>query len=118
MEGLPPIFNAKLGFKVVSLRRRKPFRHANISTETATGVYIIWWRKICLYVGKAERQTVGDRMLQHWNECHNIELRTWIEAKRSDLEYCCASVNKIGRSEKHLIRVLRPRTNVLMNTGG
>lgn len=51
----------------------------------ARGVYGIWFRRRCIYVGKAGDQSISERLVQHWKRSHNERFQAWIEAKGSRL---------------------------------
>lgn len=80
------------------------------------GVYAIWYRKWCIYVGKAKDQGVSERLEQHWSRCHNKLLKLWITAWPNEVEFCWISLpsQEIDNAEKILIKQLRPNANIKM----
>ena len=87
--------------------------------EDSYGIYCIWTKSSCIYVGKAEQQTIGKRLLQHYANCKNPGLRTWIESSY-DLYFRYLEIgNKLAISaiEKKLIVKLSPLANVITYRG-
>jgi hypothetical protein len=84
------------------------------STPDAYGVYAFWFRNYCIYVGKAEKQTIRKRLIDHWIGSHNDDLRLWIYAKRDRLAICfriVESLSKVAAYERYYIRKYQPLTN-------
>ena len=83
------------------------------------GIYAFWYRRTgrCVYVGQADKQTIKQRLQQHWRESHNDPLNLWIKAYGSLLDVCYAPVEKhrIRTAERRLIRRWKPETNVQHN---
>ena len=80
----------------------------------AYGVYGIWYRRRCIYVGKACRQPICVRLGQHWDRCHNSRLESWIKAKGNGLRVAFMVVpNKqlIPACERFCINRFQPLTN-------
>ena len=80
----------------------------------AFGVYGLWYGKRCIYVGKAEDQTIARRLVQHWRGSHNPNLANWIAAKGATLRVAYAVVNNksgIDELEQFYIRRFQPLTN-------
>ena len=80
----------------------------------AIGIYGLWFKKRCLYVGKAEDQPIAKRLKRHWDGTHNPELAAWIQAKGSELRvaYLVAEEkSKITALERLYIRRFQPLTN-------
>ena len=95
--------------------------HNSISQmpKDVVGVYAFWCRdnKKCIYVGKAERRPIKERLLEHWRGSHNETLRLWIGAFSETLDVCFMSYNpdRIDELEKRLIRLWHPEANVSGN---
>jgi len=80
----------------------------------AYGVYGIWFRRRCIYVGKAEIQPIPKRLEQHWRESHNPLLKAWVQAKGSELRvaYVVAPERLEASSlERLYIRRFQPLAN-------
>ena len=80
------------------------------------GVYGIWFRRHCIYVGKADVQAISTRLEQHWRHSHNARLETWIKAKGRHLtvNYLALSRRKdIAMYERYFIARFQPLTNVV-----
>lgn len=78
------------------------------------GVYSFWYKKNCVYVGKAEDQDITNRLFQHWTHSHSSALRAWISAKRVALKIayrCYDDKNTISQMEKLFIRRFKPLAN-------
>ena len=87
--------------------------------KDVVGVYAFWCRdnRKCIYVGKAERRPIRDRLRDHWNGSHNETLRLWISAFGDTLDVCFMAYNpaRIDELEKRLIRLWRPEANISGN---
>ena len=83
------------------------------------GVYAFWCRdnRKCIYVGKAERRPIRDRLRDHWNGSHNETLRLWISEFGDTLDVCFMSYDpaRIDKLERRLIRLWHPEANVSGN---
>ena len=83
------------------------------------GVYAFWCRDTakCIYVGKAVKQPIQDRLRNHWRGSHNETLKLWISAFGENLDICYvrAKPNKISNFERRLIRIWRPEANIQLN---
>jgi len=80
----------------------------------AFGVYGLWFRKRCIYVGKAEKQPIAQRLEQHWKGSHNEHLADWVTAKGPQLRVRYIPVQQIsaiGSIEVRYIKNLQPLTN-------
>lgn len=105
--------------KLNKRRNKMLFSRRNIDNIPAhvKGVYAFWCRTNgkCIYVGKAEKQPVKDRLIQEWRDSHNPNLRLWISAFGKFLDICYLPVKegKIDRMETKLIRIWHPETNIL-----
>ena len=85
--------------------------------ETYYGVYGIWYRRQCIYVGKAATQTIGERLEQHWKRTHNPRLKAWIDAKGTGLQVSFFAVkerDRIDCTERFYIRRFQPITNDIL----
>ena len=101
------LVNEKLSFNV-----------GNIELSKFKGIYAIWWSHKCLYVGKSDERTVHKRLSEHLANCHNQELRDWIEAKNGllkvsfvNLEANKEAIKYIHEIEAVLIKLLSPELN-------
>lgn len=94
---------------------KKEFNILNIDNlGNESGIYAFWFNGNCLYVGKAEKQTLKERLTQHYRNCHNNDLKLWIEVHGKRLKFCCLSLQKKDRInflEKKFIYRLQPMTN-------
>ena len=82
------------------------------------GVYAIWFRHRCLYVGKSAKQAVAKRLYRHISRCHNPELKLWIHVKRDKLNFTTTAIadeRSISLLEIYLIDSLKPETNKTFN---
>ena len=79
----------------------------------AYGVYGIWFRRRCIYIGKAKSQPIAKRLEQHWNGTHNPDLADWISAKGPLLNVSYAITHKqaIDNFERRHIKRFQPLTN-------
>lgn len=93
----------------------KEFNFLNINNlGNEIGVYAFWFNKICIYIGKAERQTLKERLTQHYRNCHNNDLKLWIDVYGKELKFCYLKLNnskKVDFIEKRFIYRLQPTTN-------
>ena len=92
------------------------------------GLYAIWFRHRCLYVGKSDQRTVYDRLWKHLASSHNPELKLWIRVKNGDLRFTTVAIKAVPyhsisleafvtAAEDLLIETLNPETNI-RRTGG
>ena len=80
----------------------------------AFGVYGIWFRNRCIYIGEAYAQPIAVRLTQHWRKSHNPELADWVKAKGSELRvtYVTAAGKRVIHDlERLCIRRFQPMTN-------
>lgn len=96
----------------------KEFNRINIDKiKHIPGIYAFWFYNRCIYVGKTENQTLKKRLTQHYNNCHNDELKLWIHAYGKKLKFCCLELGtksqkkRIGYLEKNFIYRLQPIAN-------
>lgn len=109
-------------------RWRRPLRRRNIDSipVDAIGIYGFWhprrnskgrkYRR-CLYIGKAERQSIRVRVHQEWMDSHNSGLKKWIKCFGEELEICYLRVSpdrahRIDSLETRLIHLYNPETNI------
>ena len=81
----------------------------------AHGIYAIWYRQRCVYVGQAARQTIADRLRQHWRKTHSANLQMWIDAEGANLRvayHVVADVATIKDCEDFFISRFEPYANV------
>ena len=94
------------------------FRKADFDKipANAFGVYGLWYRRRCIYVGKAEDQPIAKRLEQHWKGAHNPKLAAWVQAKASELRFAylvAKEKSKVSSLEKLYIRRFQPLTNTI-----
>lgn len=93
----------------------KEFNILNInSLSNEIGVYAFWLNGKCIYVGKAEKQTLKERLTQHYRNCHNDYLKLWINVYGKRLKFCYLRLNnhkRVGFIERKFIYRLQPMTN-------
>lgn len=78
------------------------------------GVYMIYAKQNCLYVGKTENQSLQKRLGDHYRDCHNFKLKKWI-LSHIQLRFRFITepnVLLIGDLEKALIKQLKPSCNI------
>ena len=78
------------------------------------GVYGLWCRDICLYIGKAQDQPLKDRLLAHFNGTHNPDLKLWIQTYPGEIEFVYKQIKEtreIHSAERRMIERYNPRTN-------
>ena len=98
-------------------REKQKFGYDGISRVPAgiRGVYGFWCRtrRKFIYVGKAKKQTIRERLNQHWRESHNEDLNLWLRAFGEHLDICWLQVpvHKIDKMERILIKMWLPETN-------
>lgn len=86
--------------------------------DDAIGVYGFWCVNPvrCVYVGKAERQSIRKRVKQQWKHSKNPILKSWIRSFAEHLEICYlalprAKMHKVGDLETKLIGMWNPQAN-------
>ena len=86
----------------------------------AHGIYGFWYRRRCIYIGQAARQTLSERLKQHYQSstspsgASNPRLAYWLAAMGSDLSfaYCiCEDSSEIDALERHHIKRFQPLAN-------
>lgn len=100
----------------------KPLSLWYIDNCRFTGLYAIWYRHRCLYIGQSDRQTVYARLYAHLSQCHNESLRLWIRVKDGKLKFTSfriddAAVGTVRAVESYLIRHLDPEANKVRPEG-
>ena len=89
------------------------------SPDNYVGVYVIYFEKNCLYVGKTEEQSLRKRLKDHLFDCHNSHLKKWINSS-CILKYRFIVIEDkqiIDETEKSLINYLNPHCNVRIKDG-
>ncbi len=93
----------------------KEFNILNIDAlGDESGIYAFWFNGNCLYVGKAEKQTLKERLTQHYRNCHNNNLKLWIDVYGKRLKFCyleLQTTSRIDYLERKFIYRLQPITN-------
>ncbi|SMN12389.1 hypothetical protein SPBRAN_836 [uncultured Candidatus Thioglobus sp.] len=93
----------------------KKFNMLNINNMgDGVGIYAFWFNNRCLYVGKAEQQTLKNRLTQHYRNCHNDDLKLWIEVYGCKLQFCYLELqkNRVDFLERKFIYRLQPIANI------
>ena len=98
------------------LEQTIPFRLSSFELFSPDdhGLYSFWFRKTCIYVGKAEDSSIKKRLTDHWTRTHNDYLRYWIDAKGPKLRIKTKIINNkkdIEIFERFYIRKFRPLAN-------
>lgn len=77
------------------------------------GIYGIWFKNWCIYIGKAKKQDLQGRLIQHWKGSHNDYLNAYIQSEAEYIYFCYKEVPKhsINSLESRLINLLQPITN-------
>lgn len=97
------------------------FRHTDIANipSNVRGVYAYWCRAHgrCIYLGKAEKQSIRDRLMQEWRDPKNEKLKLWMQVFGKELDICYLHVrgSNIDRMERRLIKHFHPETNTIHN---
>ena len=99
----------------MTLSKQLKFNRANIDLMSLTcpGVYVFWFNRMCVYVGKSDRP-IRDRLREHWSSCHNADLRIWIRAYGTKLCFqweCVSEGESIRAREQYYIDNFKPLTN-------
>lgn len=103
-----------LAFEPEKNRRKWRLRNIESLRSDEYGIYGIWYGKRCIYVGKAETQTIRDRLYQHWTKTHNQTLENWIAAEGSQLDFSYLPVedrDSIDHNERYYIKRFQPVAN-------
>jgi predicted GIY-YIG superfamily endonuclease len=82
------------------------------------GVYSIWSKSICIYVGQAKKQSIKDRLLQHYSGSHNDYLALWIKSTHGlffSVEFI-KNPAAIDAKERINIKLFAPLTNIKLVT--
>jgi hypothetical protein len=88
--------------------------------DIGCGVYGFWYTNTCIYVGKAEQQTIFERLLQHYYNTHNERLRLWMQAKGSQLQIAFKVIEKQSRihlMERYCVEKYQPTANLIRFKG-
>ena len=110
---------AKIQAELVHHENQQRLQFRFIEQTRCKGVYAIWWKHRCLYVGKAVNDTIYKRLASHLSGSHNRNLSLWIGAKNGDLKFSYAELNYfvdkvkiISMVETQLIKVLEAELNI------
>ena len=95
-----------------------PFRMSAFQQipTNAVGIYGIWYRRYCIYIGQTKSQSISKRLEQHWKGSHNSNLRLWIETKGSELSVWFQAIQNCGsidQVERYCIQRFQPVTNTI-----
>ena len=88
---------------------KKRFNWLNIgkAPEHEFGVYSIWSKNICIYVGLAKEQSIRVRLRQHYSGSHNDILDSWIKSSHPLWFHYESVENKKAIEAKERIRIKR-----------
>ena len=66
----------------MSFSEKRLFSYGNITRvpDDHFGIYMIWRKKRCIYVGESTEQSLRTRLMNHYNNCHNPCLKDWIKS--------------------------------------
>ena len=97
---------------------KKRFNWLNIQKvpDDSGGLYFIWSRNVCVYVGKAERQSLRSRLTQHYSDSHNAKLKNWISSSHPlwfSFEIV-KNMEAINAKERNRIKTCAPIANKLL----
>lgn len=92
------------------------FNYANIQRipDDFHGVYFVWTNSVCVYIGKADKMSLKNRLMSHYKRSHNDSLKLWIDSSHR-LLFQYEVVNNplaISAKERNRIKQLSPLTNV------
>ena len=98
--------------------KKKRFNWLNIGTAPGDefGVYSIWSKNLCIYVGLAKEQSLRSRLYQHYSGSHNDILDKWIKSSHP-LWFFYESVannNAIEAKERDRIKRFAPIANKVL----
>ena len=81
------------------------------------GIYIIWRKKLCIYVGETTEQSLGRRLNTHYVNCENYCFKNWIKSSFDIYFNYSILFDKalIKNEEKKLIKLLKPLCNIKDN---
>lgn len=99
--------------------RLKKFNWLNIQKvpDDEYGIYMIRSKNVCIYIGKAELQSLRSRLIQHYTGSHNEKLAAWIGSSHPlffAFEIVC-NLSAINAKERNRIKSFAPITNKLLN---
>ena len=79
------------------------------------GVYGIWYRGRCIYVGLAQKQSIRERLTNHKIGASNIKLKHYIQAFNEELSFCFEiyEPHEAITREREYINKLQPITNII-----
>lgn len=110
---------AQIQTSLILNKQRLQFRF--IEQAKCIGVYAIWWKHRCLYVGKSEDGTIYNRLCNHIAACHNDNLRRWVKYKNGELRFSFVEISEaveglISQVETKLISSLGAELNIQHKT--
>ncbi len=101
-----------------SLLPLRPSSIDNIPSDVI-GIYGFWYKynNRCIYIGKAKRQSIRNRIKQEYRHSHNSQLKTYIRRFRNFLEIRyltvpCDKIRDINKLEEKFIGLWNPETNI------
>jgi len=97
-------------------RLRFNWRNIEHAPDDAIGVYSIWTRRVCIYVGKTDKQNLRSRLRQHYRNSHNESLRLWVNSSHV-LWFSYEVIGNdmaIAAIERNRIKQYAPLANVLL----
>ena len=100
----------------MSFYDKRNFSYGNImrSPNNKIGVYRFQRNKKCIYVGETTSQSLRGRLKNHYLNCHNILLKSWIKSSFA-LQFDFTILNnkkEIKLIEDELIKKLQPDCNI------
>ena len=102
-------------FSAALRRQGKGFTFQNIMSvpQTLVGVYVLYYKSLFIYVGKAADRPIRKRLEEHFNGSHNKKLAVWIKALDGNImfHYVRCGKTKIDDLERSMIHHLQPTTN-------
>ncbi len=99
-----------------SLLPLRPSSIDNIPSDVI-GIYGFWYKysNRCIYIGKAENQSIRMRVKQEYENSHNSQLNEWIEFFRNSLEiryFSCDKTHDINKLEQEFTSLWDAETNL------
>ena len=94
--------------------RASKFKYGNYNNLDKKGIYCFWLGKRCIYIGKAQRQTLAKRLEQHRVVCHNDSLELFLNVYGNKMSFCYLPISnsdKINEVERKFIARLQPKCN-------
>lgn len=95
--------------------KKRKFNWLNIckSPDDHFGIYVIWSDTVCVYVGKTEKQSIKQRLLQHYTNSHNEKLYGWVQSSYTlwfSFE-TVSNVDSIDAKERNRVKRYAPVAN-------